>query len=98
MSWSVSAAGLPAEVKSALEEQFKYPLAPGQEGLSDAGEKETVHRVKELVEQALRTFDPEQRVAVTAYGHMGYSKDYATKDGAYQNVYLTISPAAAVQP
>lgn len=89
MSWSVSASGKPAEVRGRLSEQFKGPLAEKPAGLSDDGERETVQRVQETIEQVLTTFDPEKNVSVNAYGHMGFS-NYSTKEGAYQSVSVSI--------
>jgi hypothetical protein len=91
MSWSVNAAGKPADVKTELTKQFSYPLAGGSAGLSDMGERATVALVFSAIEQCLSTFDPEKEVTVTAFGHMSYA-DYEKKTGAYQNVNLTISP------
>jgi hypothetical protein len=91
MSWSVSAFGKPAEVKEHLEKRFAYPLADGTAGLPDAGEKETVRLIKEMINQCLDTFDPEKTVKVTAYGHMAH-QNWETKEGACQSVYLTIEP------
>lgn len=93
MSWSVSASGKPAEVKTALEQQFSYPLAEGDAGLVDAGEKETVRNISKTIDQCLETFDPEQSVAVYAYGHMGFD-NWDERKGAYQNVHLSIQPSA----
>lgn len=50
MSWSVSASGKPSEVRGQLSEQFKGPLAEKPAGLSDDGERETVQKVHELLE------------------------------------------------
>lgn len=91
MSWSVAAHGKPAEVQAQLAEQFKGPLAVPPAGLSDAGERETVKRVAEMVAQCLGTFDPEKKVAVNAYGHMGFA-DWDAESGAYQEVNVTIQP------
>ena len=89
MSWSVNATGTPAEVRGHLSEQFKGPLAEKPAGLSDDGERETVQRISETIEQCLGTFGPERQVSVSANGHMGF-ESYETKTGAYQNVNLTI--------
>ncbi len=91
MSWSVNATGTPAEVRGQLSEQFKGPLAEKPAGLSDDGERETVQRVQETIEQVLATFDPANKVTVSANGHMGFSS-WETKAGAYQSVNLTITP------
>lgn len=91
MSWSVSATGTPAEVRGQLSEQFKGPLAEKPAGLSDDGERETVQRIHETIEQVLATFGPEIKVSVSAVGHMGF-ENWDTKAGAYQNVSLTIKP------
>ena len=90
MSWSVNATGTPAEVRGQLSEQFKGPLAEKPAGLSDDGERETVQRVHETIEQVLATFDIEQKVTVSAGGHMGF-QNWDTKAGAYQNVSLSIN-------
>jgi hypothetical protein len=92
MSWSVNASGTPAEVRGQLSQNFKGPLAEKPAGLSDDGERETVQRVHELLEQVLSTFGPEKALKVSACGHMGFN-NYDTKEGAYQSVSLTISPA-----
>ena len=89
MSWSVSASGKPAEVKAALETQFAYPLADGQSGLSDEGEKETVRRIKSAIEQTLDTFGADRDVTVCANGYMGYAV-WDTKANPYQHVNLSI--------
>lgn len=91
MSWSVSGSGTPAEVRGQLSEQFKYPLAEAPAGLNDEGEKHTVQQVFDLCEQILSTFDPENKVAITAAGHMGFS-DWNTKAGAYQSISITVKP------
>jgi hypothetical protein len=93
MSWSVSASGAPEQVKTLLDQQFAYPLADAPAGLPDENEKETVRRVQGAIYQCLETFGPEKTVSVSAYGHMGYA-DYNTKEGAYQNVSVTITPTA----
>lgn len=93
MSWSVSGSGTPAEVRGQLSEQFKGPLAEKPAGLADDGERETVQRIHETIEQVLTTFDPERKLSVSAYGHMGFS-DWDTKAGAFQNVNLIISLSA----
>ena len=90
MSWGVSASGTPAEVRGQLSEQFKCPLAEKPAGISDDGERETVQRVHETIEQVLTTFDPESTVAVVASGHMGF-RNHNTKAGAYQNVNFAIT-------
>lgn len=90
MSWSVSASGTPAEVRGQLSEQFKGPLAEKPAGLSDDGERETVQKIQELIEQITTTFDPEKSLSVSAYGHMGFA-DWETKAGCYQQVSLTIN-------
>lgn len=90
MSWSASATGTPAEVRGLLSGQFKCPLADKPSGLSDDGERETVKRVHETIEQVLATFGPEKKVSVSANGHMGF-ENWDTKAGAYQNVSLTIN-------
>jgi len=93
MSWSVSAAGKPAEVKEMLAGQFKWPLDEVN-GVSDPGERETVRRIQGTIDQILDTFHPDQNVQVIACGHMGYL-DWDTKDGAYQNVSLSVTPKPA---
>ncbi len=94
MSWSVSASGKIADVKVELERQFLWPLADKPAGLSDEGERETVRRVRDTITQCLETFDPERPVSVSANGHMGF-ENWDTKAGAYQNVSVSIQPAAA---
>jgi len=89
MSWSVNATGTPSEVRGQLSEQFKAPLAEKPAGLSDDGERETVQRIHETIEQVLTTFDLDKKVSVSANGHMGF-ENWDTKAGAYQNVSLTI--------
>ena len=91
MSWSVSGSGTPAEVRGQLSEQFKYPLADKPSGLSDDGERETVKQVADLCEQILATFDPNNQVAISANGHMGFA-DWDKKTGCYQSVNLTVTP------
>ena len=91
MSWSVSASGTPSEVRGRLSEQFKGPLADKPAGLSDDGERETVQRIAEMVEQCLGTFDTEKQVAVSASGHMGFS-DWEKKTGGCQSVNISITP------
>jgi hypothetical protein len=88
MSWSVSASGTPAEVRGLLSEQFKYPLAEKPAGLNDDGERETVQKVHELLEQVLITFADDQKLTVSAYGHIVY-KNYP-EVAAGQNVSITI--------
>ena len=91
MSWSVSAFGTPAELRGILSEQFKGPLAEKPAGLSDDGERETVRRIHETIEQALATFGPDHKLTVSANGSMGFD-NWDTKAGAYQNLSLTIKP------
>ena len=91
MSWSVNATGTPAEVRGQLSEQFKGPLAEKPAGLSDDGERETVRRIHETIEQVLATFGPDKKVSVSANGSMGF-ENWETTTGAYQNVNLTIKP------
>jgi hypothetical protein len=91
MSWSVSGSGTPAEVRGQLSQQFTYPLAEGDAGLSDAGEKQTVQQVSDLCEQILSTFDPDNQVAIVANGHMGFA-DWDKKTGCYQSVNITVTP------
>jgi len=91
MSWSVSGAGTPAEVRGQLSEQFKGPLADKPAGLNDDGERETVRKVSELIEQITATFDPEGKLSVSAYGSMGFS-DWGKKTGCYQSVNITVAP------
>ena len=90
MSWSVSASGNPYNVKEELTKQFSYPLADGDAGLPDEGQKETVHRVAEMINQCLDTFSSNKDVKVLAYGHMSYS-DIENKQGCYQEVHVEIS-------
>lgn len=90
MSWSVSASGTPSEVRGRLSEQFKGPLAEKPAGLSDDGERETVQRIAETIEQCLGTFGPENQVSVSAYGHMGFA-DWDKKTGGYQTVNISIT-------
>lgn len=89
MSWSVSGTGAPAEVRDQLSAQFKGPLADKPAGLDDEGERETVQKVLELLDQVLSTFDPSKTVQVSAYGHMGFA-DWKTKVGAYQQIAIAI--------
>jgi len=91
MSWSVNASGTVAEARGQLSEQFKAPLAEKPAGLSDEGERETVRMTQETIDQCLSTFGPEKKVVVSAYGHMGFS-DWSTKEGAYQEVTVSIKP------
>lgn len=91
MSWSVSASGKPSEVRGKLSEQFKGPLAEKPAGLSDDGERETVQRIAETIEQCLGTFDPETQVSVSANGHMGFA-DWDKKTGCFQSVNISVSP------
>lgn len=91
MSWSVNATGTPSEVRGQLSEQFKGPLAEKPAGLSDDGERETVKRVHEMIEQILATVGPESNMSVSARGHIGFS-DWDKKTGAYQSVNLTVTP------
>lgn len=90
MSWSVSASGTPAEVRGKLSEQFKGPLAEKPAGVAHDGERETVQRVQECVEQILSTFGADQKVSVYACGSMGFD-NYETQAGPYQDVNLKIS-------
>lgn len=90
MSWSVSASGTPAEVRGQLSEQFKGPLAEKPAGLSDDGERDTVQKVHELLEQVTTTYDQEKHLSVSAFGHMGFA-DWESKAGAYQNVSISIN-------
>lgn len=91
MSWSVNGSGTPAEVRGQLSEQFKYPLAEIPSGLSDDGERQTVQQVFDLLEQILTTFSPENQLAISANGHMGFA-DWATKAGCYQSVSIAVTP------
>lgn len=91
MSWSVTASGRPSEVRGMLSEQWKGPLADKPAGLSDDGERETVRLLSEAIEQCVSTFGEGRRVYVSAAGHMGFS-DWDTKEGAYQEVHLDITP------
>jgi hypothetical protein len=93
MSWSVSATGTPAEVRGQLSEQFKAPLREKPSGLSDDGERETVQRIHETIEQILATFGPENKVSVSANGHAGFA-DWDKKTGGYQSVNLAVTPKA----
>ena len=90
MSWSVSASGNPSEVRGQLSEQFKGPLGEKPAGLSDDGERETVQKVHELLEQISATFDPEGKLTVSANGHMGFT-DWDKKTGCYQSVNVAVS-------
>lgn len=94
MSWYVSASGTPSEVRGRLSEQFKGPLAEKPAGLSDDGERETVQRIAETIEQCLGTFGPENKVSVSANGHMHFA-DWDKKTGGYQTVNMSITPTAA---
>ena len=91
MSWSVSGSGTPAEVRGQLSEQFKGPLAEKPAGLSDDGERETVMNIAEMFEQVLSTFDPGNKVVITANGHMGFA-DWDKKAGCYQALSITVEP------
>lgn len=92
MSWSVTAKGTIAEVKTELERQFSYPLAdPG--GLTDPGERETVRLISGTISQCLETFDPEKSVSVSANGHISFD-NWDTKAGASQNVSMVILPVS----
>jgi len=93
MSWSVSATGKIEEVRENLKKQFAYPLAEAPAGLADEGEKETVRKVADLIDQCLGTFDPERKVIVSAFGSMGFS-NWDTRAGAYQNVTVYIQNTA----
>ncbi len=94
MSWSVSASGTHSEGRWRLSEQFKGPLAEKPAGLFDDGERETVQRIAETIEQCLGTFGPENKVSVSANGHMGFA-DWDKKTGGYQTVNISITPKAA---
>jgi hypothetical protein len=89
MSWSIYASGTPAEVRGQLSEQIKGPLAEKPAGLSDDGERETVKQVADLFEQITTTFDPENKLDVKAFGHMGFA-DWDKKTGCYQNVNIAV--------
>ncbi len=89
MSWSVNAAGKIEDVQAELEKQFSYPLADGNAGLADEGEKETVRLVAGMIKQCLGTFSQDRTVSVSAFGHMGFTK-WETKEGGYQNVNVAI--------
>jgi len=91
MSWSVSATGLPGNVKSELEKQFAYPLADAPAGLTDEGERETVRRIRDTISQILETFAPERELSVSASGHISFS-DWDSKAGCSQTVLLSIVP------
>ena len=93
MSWSVSATGKIGEVRENLKKQFAYPLAEAPAGLADEGEKETVRKVSAMIDQCLGTFDPERKVVVSAFGHMGFS-NWDTKAGPYQDVTVSIQNTA----
>jgi hypothetical protein len=87
MSWSINAAGKLEEVKEKVAEQFKYPLSPAPKGLADEGERETVQRVSELIDQCLGTFGTEVEVIVEASGHLRSSVA-----GSSQYVKVLIEP------
>lgn len=91
MSWSVHVtAATPHEAIRKVDVQLAHSLArPENGGLSDDGERETCHRVRETIAQILRTHDPELGVAIQAYGHISY-RDYATKSGPVQYVSFDI--------
>ena len=57
--------------------------------LSDDGERETVKQVADLLEQITTTFDPENKLDVKAFGHMGFA-DWDKKTGCYQNVNIAV--------
>lgn len=90
VSWSVSASGTPAEVRGKLSEQFKGPLAEKPAGLSDDGERESVQKIADLLEQVSTTFGDDRKLSVSANGHMGFA-DWDKKTGGYQNVSITVS-------
>ena len=94
MSWGVIASGKPAEVKAALDEQFKFPLADKPTGLSHDGERETVLRIREAIRQILDTCGPETAVNVAAHGHIVFP-DWESRAATYQEVSLNISPVTA---
>jgi hypothetical protein len=77
MSWSVSASGTPSEVRGRLSEQFKGPLAEKPAGLSDDGERDTVQRIADMIEQCLGTFDHEKHVAVITDSRSGSCRWWA---------------------
>ena len=81
----------PSEVRGQLSEQFKGHLAEKPAGLSDDGERETVQKVAELLEQISTTFDPEGQFTVSAHGSMGF-KDWAKKTGCHQSVNIAVAP------
>lgn len=92
MSWSVGATGSVDEVKEELGRQFGYPLAETG-GLEDAGERKTVNLVRDVIFQALGTFEPSKRVQVLANGHTAF-ENWTTKAGAVQTVNFSIQPMA----
>ena len=93
MSWSVSAKGKIADVKSGLDGQFQAPLAEKPGGLTDDGERETVQRVRDTIFRCLDTFDPEKIVMVIAHGHMAFDA-WDTKTGPEQTVFVSIQPTS----
>jgi len=84
MSWGVNDSGTAAEVKVGIAKQFEGPLAEGARGLTDAGEKETVRMVRDMIVQCLGTFDPDKKVFVSANGHLD------TVGGRSQQVNIVI--------
>lgn len=91
MSWSVSASGTPAEVRGQLSEQFQIPLSEKPSGLADDGERETVQKISELLEQITTTFHDDATLAISANGHMGFT-NWDTRSGSYQSVSITVTP------
>ncbi len=92
MSWSVSACGPASQIAEQLEQQFERIK------LNDAGEQETVQKIRAVIAQTIGTIDPAKPMNITASGSMGYNKwgwgDGGTKvsQGPYQSVDLKISP------
>jgi hypothetical protein len=91
MSWSVSAKGPIAEVKTEIERQFEFPLAQPPAGLTDEGERDTVRLIRDMISQCLGTFATEKIVSVSANGHMGFDS-WDKKTGASQTVSVSIQP------
>jgi hypothetical protein len=67
MSWALSDAGTPAEIKQSLEARVANLLGAGSK--LDASEQETVQLVKALLLHEVEQFDADKRVFVAANGH-----------------------------
>lgn len=94
MSWSVSASGHVEDVRELIKGQFLAPLADEPNGLADDGERETVKRAADMIDQCLATFTKDKNVDVSASGHAVFDDtlEHDKNKGFTQTVNIAISP------